>query len=105
MTVGDLYWVELPSEEATPRRVAVPLSFFRRSRPYQLRCLFLLLRRWMLCGFRARFWWNPTKRTDCAALRSLLSFNSLLWIACSSQTDWAAYPSKSSKKSLSRLTT
>ena len=104
MTVGDLYWVELPVRGGRAQAGRRPGIILQTTSTLPTRLLVSLASQLDALRFPGIFWWNPTERTDCAALRSLLSFNSLRWTAGSSQIGWATSQSKSLKKSFLRLT-
>lgn len=105
MTVGDLYWVELPVRGGRAQAGRCPAIILQTVSTLPTTLLVPLTSQLdALRAFPARFWWNRTERTDCAALRLPLSFNSLRWIAGSSQTDLATYQIGFWKKSFLRLT-
>ena len=103
MTVGDLYWVELPARGGRAQAGRRPAVILQTISTLPTTLLVPLTSQLDALRFPGTILVEPDRRTDCAALRSLLSFNSLRWIAGSSQTGWATSQSKSWKKSFVRL--
>ncbi len=103
MTVGDLYWVELPVRGGRAQAGRRPAIILQTVSTLPTTLLVPLTSQMDALRFPGTILVNPTERTDCAALRLLLSFNSLRWIAGSSQTDGATYQTGFWKKSFSAL--
>jgi mRNA-degrading endonuclease toxin of MazEF toxin-antitoxin module len=104
VTVGDLYWVELPTRGGRAQAGRRPGIILQSTSTLPTTLLVPLTSQLDALRFPGTILVDPTERTDCAALRSLLSFNSLRWTAGSSETGWATSQSKSLKKSFLRLT-
>lgn|GEM_PF-5799360 len=98
MIVGDLYWVELPARGGRAQAGRRPAIILQTISTLPTTLLVPLTSQLDALRFPGTILVEPDRENALRRPSVVLSFNSLRWIAGSSQTGWATSQSKSWKK-------